>query len=391
MQPFSAPPMTMSDIFGRAQPWGETKNKCGRGAIGAVIVAIVVAVVVVVLWQIGVIPSGSGTQSGASNASSSSTGSATIVLAPRSSSSGVGHGGFKGPGTLDEPEPGPSVIASVLAMPPQIFYILNETSDNSPPIDYSARYFTTPLEYVWVYQPTPLSSGTSVLDNGVQAGVNCGGNCELGPTYPVGLDSTLRYATLFGSHWALEAWFNAGTGGCGGLVQLVWDSQITQYEYTHYDYGSSDGGAAIYIAASGQVAFGVNPGAFDLTPTEINLVSPNSYHDGNNHYAAATYDPSAGVALYVDGALVASSSSVVIGASTVSNNYKLHWEFLWWGSTDYPSYGGACPHQALQGDSGMYAVYMSQPSGSGTVNPELTADLIAQHCYLGGLCSYYYY
>jgi hypothetical protein len=57
----------------------------------------------------------------------------------------------------------------------------------------------------------------------------------------------------------------------------------------------------IYMANSGQIYFGVG--------ANKTIYSPHDYNDGNWHLIDATFG-AGGMALYVDGALVASNSTV---------------------------------------------------------------------------------
>jgi PKD repeat protein len=68
--------------------------------------------------------------------------------------------------------------------------------------------------------------------------------------------------------------------------------------------------------SSGRVTFRMTTGTFGT----VSVTSPRSYADRNFHQAVATFSPATGMALYVDGALVATNSAV-----TEAGNYSGYW------------------------------------------------------------------
>ncbi len=103
--------------------------------------------------------------------------------------------------------------------------------------------------------------------------------------------------------FSLATWFRTTTTTGGKLIGF---GNVRTGASTVYD-------RHVYMTNGGQVVFGVNPG------TVKTVVSPKSYNDGAWHLAVATLS-SAGMQLYLDGAAVASDTSVTSGSSA-SNGY----------------------------------------------------------------------
>ena len=94
--------------------------------------------------------------------------------------------------------------------------------------------------------------------------------------------------------FTVEAWFSTTTRRGGQLIGFA--NSATSGSSTRHD-------RKLYMTDSGQLVFGVYPGA---TRT---ITTPAAYNDGNWHHAVATLS-SAGMRLHVDGRLVASDSTV---------------------------------------------------------------------------------
>jgi hypothetical protein len=117
--------------------------------------------------------------------------------------------------------------------------------------------------------------------------------------------------------FTLECWFRAGgvTGSLRGWTMLSFGT---------IPAGNNSGAGQVmdrklYLSTSGNVGF-----APVTTATGI-ATSGTNYLDGAWHHVAATLDPSAGAALYVDGRLAAS------GAYVAPGNYSGYWR--WGGDT----------------------------------------------------------
>jgi len=93
--------------------------------------------------------------------------------------------------------------------------------------------------------------------------------------------------------FTVEVWFNTTTTTGGKLIGFGNAQTGTSNTYDRH----------VYLTNSGQVVFGVYPNAVRT------VISPRSYNDGAWHHAVATLS-TAGMALYVDGALAASDPAV---------------------------------------------------------------------------------
>ena len=93
-----------------------------------------------------------------------------------------------------------------------------------------------------------------------------------------------------------EAWFNTSSTAGGKIVGFGNANTGTSTSYDRH----------IYLDTTGRINFGV------LNGTEIVVTSPSTYNNGKWHYVVSTLS-SAGMALFVDGALVAASAKSTIG------------------------------------------------------------------------------
>jgi len=93
--------------------------------------------------------------------------------------------------------------------------------------------------------------------------------------------------------FTVEVWFNTTTTTGGKLIGFGNAQTGTSNTYDRH----------VYLTNSGQVVFGVYPNAVRT------VTSPSFYNDGAWHHAVATLS-TAGMALYVDGTLVASDPAV---------------------------------------------------------------------------------
>jgi hypothetical protein len=109
---------------------------------------------------------------------------------------------------------------------------------------------------------------------------------------------------------------------------------------------------------SGQLVFGVYPGQV------VTVTSPNAYKDNVWHHVVATLG-SGGMALYVDGALVASST-----AATTAQGYAGYWRI---GGDNLNGWPNKPTNAAFKGSVDEVAVYPTA----------LTAAQVANHYNLG--------
>lgn len=181
----------------------------------------------------------------------------------------------------------------------------------------AAEFFETPWEqasFHWPYSEGLFSLNSALDDTGNRRNGNLVGMItrpsEGGNPY-VSLDgstaqiSSARLPGAAPNSFTMETWFKTTTTRGGKLM----------------GYGNSQTGASttadrhLYMANGGKLYFGAISGTQRLT-----VGSSASYNDGRWHLATVTMDPAAGSVLYVDGARVASSASMVRG-SALSDGY----------------------------------------------------------------------
>ena len=150
--------------------------------------------------------------------------------------------------------------------------------------------------------------------------------------------------------YSVEAWFNTTTT-TGGRIFGFGDAQSGP---------SSNYDRHVYMLDSGQLRYGIFNG-------QLNLVdSPLAYNDGKWHQVVATQGP-AGQALYVDGALVGSSTVVTPQA------YDGYWRLgsdNTWGGASTNDFTGALDEVSIY-SSTLTAATIAQhyQAGSGTTPP----------------------
>ena len=160
------------------------------------------------------------------------------------------------------------------------------------------------------------ASGTAATDYVGQQDLTLGTGLSLGASGAIGSDRALGSdgtSTASGAPTAAvpgpqtyttEAWFKT-TSTTGG--------QVVGFQSTRTgDNGSHD--RQVYLTPASQVVYYLNPG------TARSIASPKAYNDGAWHQVVATLSPTAGMVLYVDGARVASWSSV-----TAAQDYSGYW------------------------------------------------------------------
>ncbi len=116
--------------------------------------------------------------------------------------------------------------------------------------------------------------------------------------------------------FTLECWFRS-SGTTGGVL-LEFGDVVTTVPAT-YD-------RVLYVDSTGRLSFGTYSGGFQV------LQSPSSYVDGAWHHVAATLSSTAGMALYVDGGLVASNATY-----TASQTYNGYWRWAMGNLSGWPN------------------------------------------------------
>jgi signal peptidase I len=168
-------------------------------------------------------------------------------------------------------------------------------------------------------QETGRRGSTIANNTGTRGNAADGTNSSAGITYGVGGPNcgsndgnAVRLDGSSGAIWttqqvtnpqtfSVQAWFSTTTGRGGKLV----------------GFGNGADGAAsslydrhVYLTNAGKLVFGVyNGGPYTVS-------SPASYNDGAWHLVTATFSAGTGMRLYVDGALVASSTATPVAENT---------------------------------------------------------------------------
>ncbi|SDQ68173.1 PKD domain-containing protein [Quadrisphaera sp. DSM 44207] len=206
------------------------------------------------------------------------------------------------------------------------------------------------------------ASGTVALD---RAGA---GDLTLDPSASRGAKGATRdgdAATAFAGSAAVPATTTAPRPGPQTFSVEAWFQTTTTTGGKIVGFGDSATAASrshdrqVYLTSSGQLVFGVYPGAFKT------ITSPGRYNDGAWHHVVATLGP-AGTALFVDGAQVAADASVK-GAQAFTGYWRVG------GDTVNAKWSGAPATAALAGTIDDVAVYPTQ----------LAAARVAEHHRLG--------
>lgn len=192
------------------------------------------------------------------------------VLSP---SSVTEHYTAAGGDSVMNPVPDDAYGAAVYGLDPALYWRLSESSGSVA--GDSSLFGTSPGEY--------------------GAGVTLGGDGVLGTNSAVSFSGSsssrvaAANATAGGGDYATELWFSTTTESGGKLLS----------------FESSRSGSSwntdknVYMDDSGQIVFSVSAGK---------ITTPQSYNDGGWHHVVATQGAN-GMALYVDGSLVASNST----------------------------------------------------------------------------------
>lgn len=220
--------------------------------------------------------------------------------------------------------------ATVLGNAPSIYWPLGETSGTvaNAVAGPNGTYDTG----VTLGQPSGVTSqpaNTSVRVNGTNRGRISSTASAPGP-----------------SEFTIEAFIKT-TSGAGGKIAGFGNVNAVGTNSGNYD-------RHLYLDMSGRITFGVYPDAVKT------ITSPASYNNGAWHHVVATLGP-AGMALYVDGVLVASDASV-----TLAQIYNGYWRL---GGDNLSGWPGLRLSENFTGSIDDFAVYPTA----------LTAAQVAQH------------
>jgi hypothetical protein len=128
----------------------------------------------------------------------------------------------------------------------------------------------------------PGSVGSAVAFNGTA-------NAYFGTAY--------TSVTVPSTNFSEECWFRTDSNAGGALMGFAAPSA---------GQGSTTD-KMVYLNSAGAIVYGV------YTGTLVTVSTPLSYNDGNWHHVVVTQSSTAGATIYVDGASVASSSSITAG------------------------------------------------------------------------------
>jgi len=209
-----------------------------------------------------------------------------------------------------------SCKSAILASNPSLFYRFEETSGtsmaDSGPYGFTGAYSTGGVTY--------RTAGACPRDGGKS----------------MTLDGSSGYAYEAGSvsnptTFSTELWFRTTSNRGGWLIGM----------------GSTTAGPSaeddrvLYLTNNGQVGFGVLNGSAKTT-----IFSSSGYNDGNWHLADATFSPTTGMKLYLDGAAVAGNAAVT-AAGNYSGYIRIGYDTLaGWPSAPTSSYFGGSLDEA---------------------------------------------
>ena len=183
----------------------------------------------------------------------------------------------------------------VLADGPTSFWPLDELHGLTAQDLLNANTGTYQGNLAWVPGPFSLARGCLQCD---------------GSTTWVETATEYTNPTVF----SLEGWFRttAAQGGIINFTNMQGNSGLTDWD------------RHLYIESTGVLAFGV------YTGSTVVITTPNAVTDGKWHHAVATIG-SGGMALYLDGSLVATNSN------TSSQNYSGWWHIGWVYNSNWPN------------------------------------------------------
>jgi len=202
--------------------------------------------------------------------------------------------------------PGPAVPtdtygALIYNAQPDLYWRLDDSASSTTVTDYSGN----------------ANNGTYA--NGVSKPVDgaLAGNSDTAASFD-GADDTVYSNQRFSNPttYSLELWFNSNSTSGGKLIGFG-GSQTGN---------SSSHDRDVFLQSDGRIAFGAWTGNTNLVTT------PGTYNDGKWHQVTATQS-SAGMRLYVDGALVGQNGNT--GAENSANYWRVGGDTVWQGVNSY--------------------------------------------------------
>ncbi|MDO8121480.1 PKD domain-containing protein, partial [Isoptericola sp. b490] len=233
------------------------------------------------------------------------------------------------------PVPSDSYGAAVQGLQPDLYWRLDETTGTiAQDTGWSASTGTYRSGYTLGVPGalTGVSGDTAVTFNGTN-GLLSGNRSYTNPRI-----------------YSEELWFKTTTTNGGKLIGFGNRQTGTSTNYDRH----------VYMENSGRLTFGV------YTGTTTTITSPDAYNDGQWHYLVATQS-SAGMALYVDGALVGTNPQ------TGAQNYTGYWRVggdTTWGPQ--PWFAGTIDEVAIY-PTALTAAQVTEHYALGTANHPPTA------------------
>ena len=229
--------------------------------------------------------------------------------------------------------------------------VFSATTANNANSFTAAKYFTCTSAGTGIgapgYLPLQEAVGPTAVNvgfAGAQANATYTGGISYrvaGPTCGVGGDRAVKLDGSSGRLYTTVALDNPQA-----FTAQLWFSTRTKAGGKLVGFGNGVSGAAssqydrhIYMRNDGRLTFGVYNG----TPTTV--TSPAAYDDGAWHLVTATYSPTTGLRLYVDGALVGTA------AAPYAEDYVGYWRIgydtlatSWPGAPTSPYFSGSIAH-----------------------------------------------
>lgn len=165
--------------------------------------------------------------------------------------------------------------------------------------------------YFWYRMDETSTTTTTALDSSGSARHSVYGSAGKANATRACARDTGTATTFNGSTGYLSSAFYSGTLP-NTFSLAIWFRTTTTRGGKLIGWGSAQTGASpvydrhLYLTNAGRVAFGVYPGVAEV------VTSPDTYNDGEWHHAVATLS-TAGMRLYLDGALVAADATTTTG------------------------------------------------------------------------------
>lgn len=241
-------------------------------------------------------------------------------------------------------------------------------SSTSPTLSYYQRVLSDNPSFLWPLNETSGTTANDASPNGFDGSYEPGttqgaagpitGSGDTATAFDghTGLITAASPVTMTASQpFSVEGWFSTTTNTGGKLIGFGNSQANTSSNYDRH----------IYMMNDGQLVFGVWNNA------TYTIETPLAYNDGQWHYVVATFDPSAGMTLYVDGVRIGTNpnnaAQPYTGYWRVGGDNLNGWNLDPWGSNS-------------QGTTQPYSYYFKGTIGDVAVYPfALSAAQVAAH------------